>query len=134
MFCMRSPTRIRHGFGIADKRGGEDSFARDVGFCSKGFAMKDGTILLEVSLAPILLQEENTNPDGYRQRQQDIYPPSSRKFGDGVLYITSCCARPLPPHHPPLLPIKSNGQEKIASRLTSKHCVRSYRSFLLHLI
>lgn len=36
---------IRHGFGVADQRGGEDGLARDVGFGAKRLARKDGAIL-----------------------------------------------------------------------------------------
>jgi hypothetical protein len=39
---------VRHGLGIADKRRGKDSFARNVSIGAEGFASKDGTILFDI--------------------------------------------------------------------------------------
>ena len=36
---------VGHGLWIADQRGGEDGFARDVGLCTEGLAMVDWSVL-----------------------------------------------------------------------------------------
>lgn len=51
--------RIRHGLGVADERGGEDSLARDVGVGTKGLASKDGTILFNNHVSMCLCYTTN---------------------------------------------------------------------------
>lgn len=55
---------VGHGLGVANERGGEDGFTRDVGLSTEGLAGEDGSVLDRVSAGRSDTVQDITNLDG----------------------------------------------------------------------